>query len=64
MSLYRLLRDALARVVAIREALEDGDVRYAAEVAYQLELDLAGSLSSIGDDIERVCLDDFNEIAA
>jgi hypothetical protein len=40
-----VLRDALARLVVIREALEDGDVGYACAVAIDLEHDLAGALA-------------------
>ncbi len=35
-----ILRDALARVVTIRDALSDGDYGFAAEVAADLEHDL------------------------
>ena len=34
----------LAGVVRAREAIEDGDVRFAAEILYDLEEDLAGAL--------------------
>jgi hypothetical protein len=35
------LGETLARVVAIREALDIGDLEYAAELAHELEIDLA-----------------------
>lgn len=49
MKLLALLRDALSRVVAIREALEDGDPAYAHALADDLEHDIAGGLATIGE---------------
>ena len=62
MNLINLTRDALVRVVAIREALEDGDPSHAYALATDLEHDLAGGLAEIGDDEPRVCLSDFNDV--
>jgi hypothetical protein len=36
------LADALAPVVAAREALDDGDIIYAASILERVEVDLAG----------------------
>jgi len=43
------LDDAIARTIAIREALEDGAYGYAARVAEDLEHDLAGTLHRLRD---------------
>lgn len=59
-----LLRDAVARLVVVQEAIEDGNPSYAHTVAHELELDIAGCLHHFGDDIVRVCLADFNTIPA
>jgi hypothetical protein len=42
-----MLRDALARVVWIREGLEVGAVDEARQALYDLETDLAGQLSQL-----------------
>ncbi len=47
MTVRELLREVLARVVTIREALEDGDTGYAASIAANLEHDLAGALEQL-----------------
>jgi hypothetical protein len=41
------LTDAIARVVAAREALDDGDIIYAAAILERVELDLAGWLERL-----------------
>jgi hypothetical protein len=41
------LRDALARIVALRESLEFGDPVEAAAVARDLEIDLAATLREL-----------------
>jgi len=46
MTVSEAVRDILARVIRIREALEDGDTGYAAQLAYDLELDLAAASAS------------------
>jgi hypothetical protein len=38
-----LLREGLARIVAARESLEFGDAGEAAQILYELEVDLAGA---------------------
>ncbi|MBA2357831.1 MAG: hypothetical protein H0V84_05320 [Actinobacteria bacterium] len=43
------LDDAIARTIAIREAIEDGAYGYAARVAEDLEHDLAGNLHQLRD---------------
>jgi hypothetical protein len=40
------VRDVLAILVRLREALEDGDVSFAVEIAEELEDDLAGWLAT------------------
>ena len=42
-----IVRDAIARVVAAEEAIEDGDSGYAHAVLVGLEADLVGSLSAL-----------------
>jgi hypothetical protein len=59
-----VLRDTAARLVSARESLEYGDVNEAAAILYDLEIDLAGALHRIGDDVVRVRLSDFNHIPA
>jgi hypothetical protein len=44
MSLRDVLRDAVARVIAICEALEFGDIDLAADIARDLELDLVSAM--------------------
>jgi hypothetical protein len=39
--------ELLSRVVRCREALEDGHVRFAAEILYDLEEDLAGGVARV-----------------
>jgi hypothetical protein len=43
------LRDLLARVVRVQEALEDGDAPFAFEIARGLECDLAGLIDRLGE---------------
>ena len=43
------LRDALARVVKLREALADADLTFAAAIAERLEHDLAAELEQLAD---------------
>jgi hypothetical protein len=43
----RLLRDALGRIVAIREAIAEGAIDYAADLASDLEADLAGGVAQL-----------------
>lgn len=62
MNFLSLMRDVLARIVVVREELEVGAVGEAAAVLYDLEIDLAGGLATIGDGTDRVRLDDFNDI--
>jgi hypothetical protein len=42
-----LLRDVLSRLVAARESLEYGDVSEAAQILYELEIDLVGELEGL-----------------
>jgi len=44
-----VIDDAIARTIAIREALEDGAHGYAVLVAEDLEHDLAGALHQLRD---------------
>jgi hypothetical protein len=46
-SALELLRDALARIIYLREALEVGDVGTAVSVAGDLEHDLATQLAQL-----------------
>ena len=39
--LHEVVRNALERLVVIREAMEDGDYRLADAVAFDLEIDLS-----------------------
>ena len=64
MNFVSLMRDVLARIVVVREELEVGAVGEAAAILHDLEIDLAGGLATIGDDIVRVTLDDFNAITS
>jgi hypothetical protein len=41
-SLHEILRDALCRIVAARDLMEEADYRLAELVLYELECDLAG----------------------
>ncbi len=45
MSLLDTLRDALARVVAARDCMEDGASREAEMILHSLEIDLAGTVA-------------------
>ena len=56
-----IVSDAVARLVAIQEAIECGDPSVAHAMASDLEMDLAGALTRASD--EGVRLDDFNAIA-
>jgi hypothetical protein len=62
MNAVRIMRDALQRIVVLREALEAGDTGFAYEVAAGLEDDIAGKLHELGDGVVRFRLDDFNDI--
>jgi hypothetical protein len=42
-----VLREAIPRVVVIEEALEDGDVDLARQVAFDLELDLSAAVVAL-----------------
>ena len=44
MSLRDIIRDAVCRIIAIREALESGDTWEAATIAHDLEIDLVSAM--------------------
>ena len=52
MNLADVIRDALARVVSVRELLEDGDYRTADSFLFELELDLAGVVARHTDELK------------
>jgi hypothetical protein len=47
--LVQLLRDAVARVVFIEDAIEEGDTGMAFSVARDIELDLRAAVSHLGE---------------
>lgn len=59
-----LVRDTLARTAAASEALLAGDVTEASAILADLGFDLKSALATIGDDVVRVSLADFNDIPA
>ena len=62
MTLLDLIRDAIARLVAIQESFEYGDSGTACAMAHDLEVDLVGGLANLGDSEPRFRLSDFNTV--